>query len=61
MCVCVGFMHDVTGRYDMAFYILACIALTALLLMIIIYIIDRRSRKLTKSNITETYIVDTKC
>jgi len=67
LCVCAGLMYDVTGSYRVGFIILACIALIALSLMTAIIIIERRTRKLTKTSNTDACIVvqsqpvDTKC
>jgi len=58
-------MYDVTGSYTVGFIILACIALVALSLMIAVYVIDRRSRNVMKTNIESCIVqcqpADTKC
>jgi len=51
-CVCLcyaGLMYDLTASYTVGFIILGCVALTALSLIISVYIIDRRMKKSTSS------------
>ena len=56
-------MYDVTGSYTVGFIILSCMALTALSIVITVYIIDRRSKK-TATSVTlvvQSQDEDTKC
>ena len=60
VCVYVGLMYDVTGSYTVGFIILSCVALTALSIVIIIYIILKRTSK-SVTLVDQSLSADTKC
>ena len=63
LCVCVGLMYDLTGSYAVGFITLSCVALIALSLVVAIYIVDRRMKKMRKSMtvVIQSQPADTKC
>jgi len=64
-CVYVGWLYDITGSYRAGFLTLSCVALTALSLMLAVYIIHRRSKRAAKSSeevvVQSQTLTDRKC
>jgi len=65
VCLSAGLMYDIMGNYTVGFLTVACVALTALVLMLVIYVIDRLAKPSTKTStlidVLQPQTADTKC